>query len=548
MPYGSELVPYAARAMAYRAGTRAMAGGAARGAARRPRYKLPSWLTAANVAAGWKQSRSIRARLGSYRKAVNKTMFSKRRSNKLTAKRQRRAAPKPPTNPASKLGGAYAIAPTMRKFKKAVATKKQKVPKTCSMHYKEYGQFNADKCMYINHEHWGSMDKFWYMIAVALTKKLCAFAKLYPGKSYEDPMIGPRTDPTGQMQNQSDALSNGGSANLRLTFAVQIPLTGETNFANVDITLENTAGAGVDAYRSLDAIAKDVALQMINQYHASDVNDSPRYLKSAQILQKEPAGSLKSTVQPIFIQNLDDAEICLYATTLLKFQNITEADHPANTTSEGTEIANGDPFSRNAIDANPLEGRVFTAKGQHMPVDIDLVQSGDGSLDTFFGALDNDGITLLGRPSISATTQFPVTANDLGRIKHIPHAKELYAKTSVKAGTIYMGAGAMKYHKTYFTMKRTFRTLHDVVENGVAVGTSGLTRNHAFKSDFGAHTLFGLTPQHKHGRDTIKVGWNREINYSGMIKLNTKVHPVKTNFSKDKGSITMTISPTEIQM
>ena len=126
----------------------------------------------------------------------------------------------------------------------------------------------------------------------------------------------------------------------------------------------------------------------------------------------------------------------------------------------------------------------------------------------------------------------------------------MYANVTVKSGSIYMGAGAMKYVKTYWTMKKTFRQLAFITKEGRIVGNEpySLTRTNAFKEDFGQHTLIGLTPQHKHGRDTIKVGWQRDVNYAGQIKLHPQVHALKTHFSKDKGQVSTTISPTEIDI
>ena len=118
------------------------------------------------------------------------------RQGGLKGKRKARRigpAAKPPVTPSSRVSAKYAVSDRMTKFKKAKLSS-QKVPKSAIAHYKEFGQFIAEKCMYINHEHWGSVDKFWYGISLALAKKLLAFGKIYNGKSLEDPCIGPRTN------------------------------------------------------------------------------------------------------------------------------------------------------------------------------------------------------------------------------------------------------------------------------------------------------------------------------------------------------------------
>lgn len=502
----------AARAMAYRAGTFAM-----RGAARNPRYKLPSWLTAANVAAAYKSSRSARARMST----IVKRTFGKRVSRKraqgqarqrnLGKKRLRGAVAKPPTTPSSRVSAKYAVAPTMKRFKKAKPTA-VKVPKSAITHYKEFGQFETEKCMYINHEHWGSLDKLWYGIALGLTKKLLPMAKIYNGKSLTDPCIGPRTsrtDPLLQYDNKS------AQTLLQLVYCIE-DVNGNVTRASDQIAIENVS-ASPDVYLSFDAIAKAIETSLRARY----VTHTKQWLAEAQFTPNAAnTSAAQLNLQPIYIQNLDDAEIHLYVNSLLKFQNVTLADH-------GTATG-ANPYDKAAIDANPLIGRVFKGKGHYPQIDSDLSNSGDKTLDSFFGnVLDTTGgITLLGH----ANTH---TADDLGRISSIPRAHELYGNQAVSEGTIRMAAGAMKFHKTSFTFRKTFKAL-------AGIGTIDRAGRQP-----GTHTMFGLTLEHKHGEDSIKVGYNRDIDVGCYISHKRVVHPIKTNYTLDNAVTASTVVPTE---
>lgn len=410
----------------------------------------------------------------------------------------------PPTTTSARISAKYKVADRMTRFKKTKATA-QKVPKSAISHYKEFGQFEAEKCMYINHEHWGSVLKLWYGISLGLAKKLTAFAKMYPGKSLEDPMIGPRTsdiDPLATKDNKTA----GQSALLRLIFVTEGTDGAMTRSAN-DVNLEDVT-PNPDKYRSMDAIAQDIAIILRAKYNGL----TKTWLQEAQIL---PVVS--SSTEHAYIQNLDDAEIHLYVNSMIKFQNVTLSD--------------GASADKAAIDANPLQGRIFTAKGHYPHVDGDLTQMGDKTLDSFFADVSDNtgGITLLGHANT-------VSANDLGRISSIPQARELYGNQTVTSGTIHISPGAMKFHKTTFTLNKTFRQLAGVSFDDVGAGTGRL---------FGRHTMFGITPAHKHGEDTIKIGYNRDTDVGCYIKHKRIVHPVKTNYTRDSGVVTTTVVPAE---
>jgi len=393
----------------------------------------------------------------------------------------------------------------------------QKVPKSAIVHHKEFGQFNSEKCMYINHEHWGSYKKFWYGIGLGLTKKLLAYARIYNGKSYDDACIGPRTsyaDPQTQSDNKTTATT------LRLVFVKEVD--GATTRSFTDIAIENVA-QNPDRYRTFDQIANDVANNLQAMYRM--YVDGEQWLQEATILMSSDTSNDKLNALPIYIQNLDDAEVHLYCKSLVKFQNITLADHAQN--------AGANPYDRNAIDSNPLIGRMYQGRGHYPHVDGDLTQMGSKTLDTFFGDISDTtgGITLLGHSNT-------VNADDYGRIINIPQAKELYGNQSVKEGSIVMPPGAMKYYTTSFTMKKTFRALAQIK------WTTDMNYGRGIPQ-MSSHTLFGLTLKARHGEDSIKIGWNRDTDVGCYIKHNRQVHALKTNFVRDHAQIEVSTVPTE---
>lgn len=428
---------------------------------------------------------------------------------------------KPPTTPSARVSAKYAVADRMTKFKKAKVTA-VKAPKSAIVHYKEYGEYNAEKCMYINHEHWGSVDKMWAGIGLGLAKLLLPKAKIYNGKLMTDPCIGPRTN-TADPAEQLDNKGSGDDIKLKLVY-VNEAATGTSRVVDT-ITLEDLT-ASPDKYKTFDRIARDIEESLRSNYN----HEEKRWLAEATF---ESDWVYSNGSQ--YIQNLDDAEIHLYVNSLIKFQNVTLADHGA----PGSAAGNLNPYDKSAIDANPLIGRVYTARGHQPQIDSDLLQSGNKTLDVFFnvGSDERTGMTLLGRADA-----LPARNDDIGRISSIPQARELYGNQTVKSGIIRMAAGAMKFHKTSFTLKKTFRQLADLHYN---MGSMGAGSGNYTERSITPHTMFGLTTEHRHGEDTIKLGYNRDLDVGCYIKHKRVVHPIKTNFVLDEGVITKTYNPTE---
>jgi len=455
------------------------------------------------------------ARKGSKRKRMKNGIA---RGRKIP---RRAGGGKPPTTPSSRVIAKYMVADRMTKFKKAKVTA-QKVPKSAISHYKEFGAFTANKCMYINHEHWGSIDKLWYGISLGLAKKLLPMAKIYHGKSLADPCIGPRTQ-SGDIEFQLDDKMVAAVTRLRLVFTSE-GTNGSQSRSFTDVDIEDTFPTPNDKYRSMEAIAKSIETVLRAKYTGLDKT----WLSEAQFLFSSVGSSGNEFINamPIYIPNLDDAEICLYVKSLLKFQNVTLADH-ASTDTDGAQ------YNKNAIDANPLTGRMYQGKGHYAQIDTELGQSGDKTLDSYFGSVtpspDLGGITILGHDNA-------VSASDLGRVAHIPHAKELYGNQTVASGTIRMAAGAMKFHKTSFTMKKSFKAFADIT---FELGNPNPSRG------FGSHTLFGFTTEHRHGEDTIRLGYNRETDVGCHIKHKMIVHPLKTQYTRDSGVTSAINTPTE---
>jgi len=458
----------------------------------------------------------------------------KRYSRKGGLKGKRKArrigpAAKPPTTPSARVSAKYAVADRMTKFKKAKVTA-VKAPKSAIVHYKEYGQYNAEQCMYINHEHWGSADKMWAGVGAGLAKLLLPKAKIYNGKLMTDPCIGPRTNASDPLNQMDDKAANF-DLRLRLIYVTE-QMSNHTRSYD-QIILEDVTSSP-DKYKTFQRIAKDIEESLRSNYNHTD----KRWLAEAQFVVVPTTGGdaqygLGHYQQ--YVQNLDDAEIHLYVNSLLKFQNVTLADHGA----PGSAAGNLNPYDKSAIDANPLIGRVYTGRGHQPQLDSDLLQAGNKSLDAFFNVgATSTGLTLFGSSSVT-----PAGPNDdIGRISSIPNARELYGNQTVKSGTIRMAAGAMKFHKTSFTLKKTFRQLADLHYN---LGSGGGGTGNYSERSISPHTMFGLTTEHRHGEDTIQLGFNRDIDVGCYIKHKRIVHPIKTNFVLDQGTITKAYDPTE---
>lgn len=433
----------------------------------------------------------------------------------------------PPTAPSSRVTAKYALATRMTKMKDAKKIgKAPKAPKTTSVHYKDYGRFDAEKCMWINHEHWGSYDRFWYGIAQALTKSCLARAKIRPGKMEGDAVIGPWTLFSNEKKLEANQTADNLMPEFRLNYMTEdADGTVDTDISDVIEICEAFSAKNPDEYRSFTDIAQSVKASLIARYGDSTSNDTQRrWLQSAQIVFKD--SSTNALPSSVYIQNLDDAEVHVYVKSLLKMQNVTESDNAS--------------LDKHAIDSNPLQGRVYTGKGCHPNIDTDVLKAGDRTLDVFFNTLQPHGLTLLGHANNHA-------ASDIGRIQHIPPASRLYSTgQGVKEAAIHVPVGAMKYHSTYFSMKKTFRTLVDTVST-IQPGAGQSTKAGVLET-FGRHTMIGLTMEHKHGEDTIKIGYNRETDVSALIKMKPAVLTLKTNVANDEGASAVSIVPTDDTM
>ena len=462
----------------------------------------------------------IAAQLG---RRVYKNMARKRKTRSYVEQRPRKKAR---TTPSIAPGGRKGptrlrMAARLTKFRK-MKPASVKVPKSAIASYKEYGTLQAEKLMYISHDHRGSTSKFWSGIAYGLTKLLCAKAQIYPAKSLQMPMVGNRThiDSTGQSYDNSD------DVRLRLGFCIQQQngnVTKTHNEYNVVDTSKNP-----NQYKTFQDFAQEIEVTLKARYgHAANQTTTEKvWLQDAQWL----GGPLGAGVyaSPIYIQNLDDAEIHLYAHSLVKLQNITESDGGSNMTT--------------IVDANPLIGRMYQAKGHYPRVDGDIVTMLAGTmssnaLDDFFGDVETSGFTLHGNSTRDSGQGWPDGAqadadNLLGAISHIPTARELYGNQTVKTGTVYIKPGGHKELKTSFSFKKTFKEM------------ANMGNEFVFQPDFGSHTMIGLKCEHRDGRSTLKVGYNRDTQVGCYIKHTRQVHPLKTAFTTFKDQTTQFV-PTE---
>lgn len=447
--------------------------------------------------------------------AENIVRASRKRNLKSIRKgrivKPRKAGPVP-SAPSSRVTANYAVAPRMTKMKRPIKAKEPKV-KSVINHYKEFGKFTAEKCVFINHEHIGSRDKLWIGIANGLTKALLAKGRIYPSKSYEDPVIGPLTDFRDQLDNK---VANSSVNNkIQLVFTSETP-TGEQSVSSADVNIDDS-GVNPDKYRSFAAIAEDVATVLEDKYN-DNVNRS--WLSHAMLTYLTGAHDYGTSVAAI--NNLDDAEIHLYVNSLVKFQNVTTSDAGS--------------LDKQSIDANPLTGRIYEAKGISPQIDTELATVGNKSLDRFFMETNQNtgGLTMCGFNSFNA--------DDVGRVSHIPHANQIYGHQTVKTGLINMAPGAMKFHKSSFKIVKTFKELSKYMTRYNSTPT-------VWEHTFGRHTLFGLKCAHKHGQDTIQIGWNRDTDVGCYVKLSNKIYNLKTNYTNDYGDtgtgLVQTTAPTE---
>jgi len=473
---------------------------------------------------------AIAAQALSLGRRVYKNMSRKRKTRSYVEQRPRKKAR---TTPSIAPGGRKAptrlrMAARLTKFSK-MKPAAVKVPKSAIASYKEYGTLQAEKLMYISHDHRGSIDKFWSGVSYGLTKLLCAKAGIYPAKSLQQPMIGPRTNSLSHRITYDDA----GAHVLVLVFCIQAANGNITRGINelsvrLDVPLQTP-----DQYKTFQTFAQEIE-NVLKARYGLQANAEKVWLQEAQwvVNQSPPTNAPTPAIigSPIYIQNLDDAEIHLYAHSMVKLQNITEGDGGSNLTQ--------------ALDANPLIGRMYQAKGHRPNVDGDVITMLAGgftanALDDFFGDVEPSGFTLHGNSTRDFGQGWPDgqqgdADNLLGVISHIPTARELYGNQTVKTGTVYIKPGGHKELKTSFSFKKTFREL----------GNMG--KDQYFQPDFGSHTMIGLKCEHRDGKSTLKVGYNRDTQVGCYIKHTRTVHPLKTAFTTFKDqTVDPLLSPTE---
>lgn len=470
----------------------------------------------------------IAAQLG---RRVYKNMARKRKTRSYVEQRPRKKAR---TTPSIAPGGRKGptrlrMASRLTKFRK-MKPAAVKVPKSAIASYKEYGTLQAEKLMYISHDHRGSRDKFWSGIAYGLTKLLCAKAQIYPAKSLQMPMVGNRTR-VSFGNGPVETHDNSGDAFLRLGFCIQ-KANGTIELTNNEYSVMDKT-TNPDRYKTFQDFAQEIETTLKARYgHAADQTTTEKvWLQHAQWrIQASTAAPDGPYLAPIFIQNLDDAEIHLYAHSLVKLQNITEGDGGSNLTQ--------------ALDANPLIGRMYQAKGHYPRVDGDIVTMRAGSmnntsLDDFFGDVEPSGFTLHGNSTRDFGQGWPDGAqgdadNLLGALSHIPTARELYGNQTVKTGTVYIKPGGHKELKTSFSFKKTFKEL------------AHMGNEFVFQPDIGQHTMIGLKCEHRDGKSTLKVGYNRDTQVGCYIKHTRQIHPLKTAFTTFKDqTVDPLLVPTE---
>ena len=340
---------------------------------------------------------------------------------------------------------------------------------------------------------------------------LLAKAHIYADKSLEDPCVGPRTN----FETVDNTYDNITASNIVRLFYTTEDEYGATSVAKDDINIIDIS-TSPDKYRPFAQIAEDVATSLQSRYKA---NVNKQWLSHAQII--HPTSVQLGGVDVVF-DNLDDAEIHFYCNSLVKLQNVTVSDTGS--------------LDKQSIDANPLTGRLYQAKGAMPHIDTELALVGQQTLDTYFQEYNSGtgGLTLNGFNGFNA--------DDLGRVSHIPHAHQLYGKQTVSSGVINIGPGGMKYLKTSFKMVKTFKQLAGILTRyNSSIGQ--------FSDQFGRHTLIGLKCAHKHGTDTIQIGWNRDTDVGCYIKYSRQIHNLKTNYTNDFGDtgtgLVILTAPTE---
>lgn len=497
---------------------------------------------------------------GAYRTAkyARKTLRGKRRV----------AAAKPPTSTHASIPARYAVANTMSKFKAPKKGVTPKVPKSAMTHYKDYGMYIMKQCMYINHSHYSSDDRLWYTIAQGLTKYILGRAKIYCGKLVDDPCIGPMTSAIDQQSVEEQPLGDRGGY-FRLGFTKKFKAIDKHEVVYSGwIGVAEGANGRYKSFEDLTHLVKKELLlwycnigqnpldgrvngdtsEVWNQY---ELHGQPLFWLSAVTFSSQaPTGAYNLQGADSWHEpNIEDHVINVNIKTLIKLQNVTEGD----TAATGGLL--------DAIDKNPLTGRIYSAKGAHPQVSSRFKGAGDGGFDRFFGNVGGAprGFALMAGDGEGETG---LSDDDMGYISHIPKPHDIYGNQTVKSATINFPAGSMKFHKTSFSLRRSFKDLAQIanwrarsrpgVINGNQTDDDWTTIANTFKEDFGTHTMFGLTHAHKHGQDQIRIGYNVETDANCYIKPVKNYFPIKANYVYDNETIgwhtgSYQINPTEHQ-
>ena len=545
----------------------------------RPRARgsgLPMSWRSARLTSGLRAGRALGLRgalaaglaYGAYRTAkyARKTLRGKRRV----------ASANPPTTTNASIPARYAVANTMSKFKAPKKGVTPKVPKSAMTHYKDYGMYIMKQCMYINHSHFSSDDRLWYTIAQGLTKYILGRAKIYCGKLVDDPCIGPLTSAINQQsaeQTVGDTTLGARGGYFRLGFTKKFKAIDKHEV--VYSGWISVAEGENMRYRSFEDLTHLVKKELLLWY--CNIGENPldgrvngdtsevwnQYELHGQPLFWLSAVTFTSQSQPhptnASIQvsgancwhepNMEDHVINLNMKTLIKMQNVTEGD----TAATGGLL--------DAIDKNPLTGRIYSAKGAHPQVSSRFKGAGDGGFDRFFGNIGGAprGFALMAGDGEGETG---LSDDDMGYISHIPKPHDIYGNQTVKSATINFPAGSQKFHKTSFSLRRSFKDLAQIsnwrarsrpgVINANQTDDDWTTIANTFKEDFGSHTMFGLTHAHKHGQDQIRIGYNVETDANCYIKPVKNYFPIKANYVYDNETIgwhtgDYQINPTEHQ-
>lgn len=486
----------------------------------------------------------------------------------LRGKKRRVDAAKPPTTTSASIPARYAVANTMSKFKAPKKGVTPKVPKSAMTHYKDYGMYIMKQCMYINHSHYSSDDRLWYTIAQGLTKYILGRAKIYCGKLVDDPCIGPMTSAIDQQLVEEQPLGDRGGY-FRLGFTKKFKAIDKHEIVYSGwIGVAEGANGRYKSFEDLTHLVKKELLQwycnigqnpldgringdtseLWNQY---ELNGQPLFWLSAVTFSSQaPTGAYNLQGADSWHEpNIEDHVINVNMKTLIKLQNVTEGD----TAATGGLL--------DAIDKNPLTGRIYSAKGAHPQVSSRFKGAGDGGFDRFFGNIGGHprGFALMAGDGDGETG---LSDDDMGYISHIPKPHDIYGNQTVKSATINFPAGSMKFHKTSFSLRRSFKDLAQIanfrarsrpgVINANQTDDDWTTIANTFKEDFGTHTMFGLTHAHKHGQDQIRIGYNVETDANCYIKPVKNYFPIKANYVYDNETIgwhtgSYQINPTEHQ-